>query len=73
MINELRGARAKYGYTKEEMGRRLGIAKQTYHMKENGVRTFTDEEKLKLIKELDLSFDQFNAIFFKGALPWTMR
>ena len=73
MINELRGARAKYGYSGVEMGRRLGVSKQTYFLKENGIRHFTDEEKMKLVSELELTFDQFNTIFYKGGLPWTIR
>lgn len=69
---ELRGERVRHGYTSEDMARMIGVSKQAYSQKERGLRKFTDEEKVKLVKLLELSYWQYNEIFYNGKLPWTI-
>ena len=69
---ELKGERVRHGYTSQELGRMIGVSKQSYGQKERGIRKFTDDEKVKLVSLLGLSYHQFNEIFFDGKLPWTI-
>lgn len=49
--NKIRGYRNMLGLTQEELGKKLGITKQTYHNKEVGRNSFSDREKIAF-KEL---------------------
>lgn len=55
-INKIAGYRAMLGLTQQQMGERLGIKnKQTYSLKENGKRAFSDKEK-ELFKKIMLPY-----------------
>lgn len=51
MYNKLRGYRNMLKLSQEEMGKRIGVTKQSYHLKETGKNKFTQEE-MKIIKKL---------------------
>lgn len=54
--NKIKGYRYMLGLTQKQMSEELGISKQSYHNKENGVVSFKDIEKIKfkkLINQLD--------------------
>ncbi|MGK0719115.1 helix-turn-helix transcriptional regulator [Streptococcus uberis] len=46
-MNKIKGYRNMLGLTQEELGKKLGISKQSYHNKETGKTSFSDSEKLK--------------------------
>lgn len=52
--NKVRGYRNMLGMTQKQMGKALGISKQSYMNKEKGYVTFKDSEKL-VFKNLLLS------------------
>lgn len=52
MKNKIRGYRNMLGLTQEQLGKELGMTKQTYHNKEVGRNAFTDQEKAKFKKLL---------------------
>lgn len=52
MRNKIRGYRNMLGLTQEQLGKKLGMSKQTYHNKEVGRNSFTDEEKMTFKKLL---------------------
>lgn len=45
--NKIKGYRNMLGLTQEQMGRKLGMTKQTYHNKEVGKNAFSDKEKIE--------------------------
>lgn len=47
-INKVAGYRAFLGMTQKEVAEYLSISTQSYSNKENGKRTFNDNEKVKL-------------------------
>lgn len=49
---KIRGYRNMLGLTQEQLGKQLGMSKQTYHNKETGKNAFSDEEKMKFKKLL---------------------
>lgn len=56
--------------TKEDMGRAIGKSVASYVKKESGEVKFSDEEKVIIARELELTQEKFNAIFFDGNLPY---
>ncbi|QJS96666.1 transcriptional regulator [Dolosigranulum pigrum] len=52
MKNKIRGYRHMVGLTQEQMGEKLGITKQAYHLKETGQSSFKDDEKIIFKKML---------------------
>lgn len=66
---ELEYARKKKGKSKEEMAAAIGKTVISYSKKERGDINFNDDEKLVIVKELDLTPEQVNTIFFDGSLP----
>ena len=66
---ELEYARKRNGKTKKEMAELIGKSVVSYCKKERGAVSFSDEEKVIIAKELDLSTEQVNVIFFDGNLP----
>ena len=66
---ELEYARKRKGKSKEEMAAAIGKTVISYSKKERGDINFNDDEKLIIVRELDLTPEQFNAIFFDGSLP----
>ena len=66
---ELEFARRKRGFTKAEMAQAIGKSVVSYCKKERGAVKFSDNEKLIVANKLELTPDQFNAIFFDGSIP----
>ena len=50
--NAIRGYRNMLGLTQEQLGKQLGMTKQTYHNKEVGKNSFSDKEKIEFKKLL---------------------
>ena len=65
----IKSARTELGYTQAYMANVLGICVDSYSKKERGKTAFSDEEKLLLVRTLNLSIQQFNKIFYNGELP----
>ena len=65
---EIKGARARLGYKQQYMADNLGISVATYRKKESVIR-FTDKEKVKVTKLLELTPAQMNDFLFDGELP----
>lgn len=70
MRYELKASRVLLGLKQSDVAQQLGITAQNYAQKEKGERKFNDDEKVKLVQILNLSFDQFNRVFYKGKLPY---
>ena len=66
---ELEYARRRKGKTKEDMAALIGKSLVSYGKKERGEINFNDEEKVLIARELELTPEQVNAIFFDGCLP----
>lgn len=63
-------ARRRKKKSKEDMAAAIGKSVVSYSKKERGEVKFSDEEKAIISRELDLTGEQFNAIFFDGNLPF---
>lgn len=66
-MNRVAGYRKMLGMTQMQMAKEFGISKQSYHLKEKGKTSFSDNEKVKfkiLLMPLfpDITIDE---IFFK--------
>ena len=66
---ELEYARKRKGKSKEDMAALIGKSVVSYGKKERGEVGFSDEEKVIVARELDLTPEQVNVIFFDGCLP----
>ena len=66
---ELEYARKRKNKSKEEMALAIGKSVVSYAKKERGEVNFNDEEKVVVARELDLTTQQVNVIFFDGNLP----
>lgn len=66
---ELEYARKRKNKSKEDMAAAIGKSVVSYSKKERGEVKFTDEEKVIVARELDLTNGQVNNIFFDGNLP----
>ena len=66
---ELEFARKRKQKSKADMAAAIGKSVVSYAKKELGEVRFSDEEKVIIARELDLTGDQVNAIFFDGSLP----
>lgn len=62
-------ARKRKGFSKKHMAAVIGKCESSYSKKERGDVQFTDDEKSAIVRELGLTFQQTNAIFFDGNLP----
>ena len=51
------------------MAAAIGKSVVSYSKKERGEVGFSDEEKVIIARELDLTGDKVNDIFFDGSLP----
>ncbi len=67
---ELKGLRIARGKTQSYMGERIEKSLDSYAKKERGEVLFTPEEMAIVASELDMTFEQFNAIFFTSKLPF---
>lgn len=66
---EIKGARTRLGYTQQFMADSLEMNYHSYRKKESGAVQFTDDEKVKVARILELSFFQMNDFLFDGKLP----
>ena len=66
---EIRGARARLGYTQQFMANELGISTASYAAKERGETKFADAEKVKVAKLFGWSLTEMNDFLFDGQLP----
>ena len=66
---ELEYARKRKNKTKADMAAAIGKSVVSYSKKERGEVGFSDEEKVIIARELDLTGDKVNDIFFDGSLP----
>lgn len=64
--DKIRGYRTMLGLNQSEMGKALGISKQSYYNKENGKVAFSDSEKMVFKKMLEPYFSDITLedIFF---------
>ena len=67
--NLLKSKRILMGITQKNLAKKLSISEKTYNQKEQGKNHFKPEEILNLSKELSLSSNDINAIFFDSNLP----
>ena len=67
---ELIKARMIRGLTQADMAKILNITRTAYRFKEDGESGFSTDQIVLLVHELNLSFDEMNAIFFHGKLPY---
>ena len=66
---ELEYARKLRGKSKEDMAKAIGKSVGSNSKKEAGAVKFTDDEKVIVTRELDLTAEQVSSIFFDGNLP----
>lgn len=66
---KLEFARRDKDRSREDMARVIGKSVNGYNKKERGEVAFSDEEKIAVAKDLNLSLEQVNEIFFDGKLP----
>lgn len=66
---EIKGARARLGYTQQFMADQLDINYHSYRKKESGAVRFTEDEKIRVARLLKLTPTQMNDFLFDGKLP----
>jgi len=67
---EIKGARTRLGYSQQQMAEMLEMSVHSYQKKESGHIKFTETEKFKLGKLLQLSLEQLNDYLFDGQLDY---
>ena len=66
---ELKIARIRAKKSRRDMAAAIGKSVESYGKKERGEFKFSDAEKVIVARELALSAEQANDIFFDGNLP----
>lgn len=66
---KLEFARREKGKSPKDMAQAIGKAETSYRKKERGEVAFSDDDKIIIANELDLTLSQVNEIFFDGKLP----
>ena len=67
----LREIREAHGLTRRFVATQLGLkSTETFRKKEAGVVRFSDREKALLVSLYGMSFEDFNAIWYDGKLPY---
>ena len=66
---EIKGARARLGFTQKYMAEKLGLTEVSYGRKERGEVEFTLDEVPEVASLLMLNNAQVNDFFFDGKLP----
>ena len=66
---KLEFARRAKGKTRKDMADAIGKTENAWNKKERGEVAFSDEEKVIVARELGLTLEQSNEIFFDGELP----
>lgn len=67
---ELKFARQREGLSQREMAAAIEKSVDSYAKKERGEVSFFPDEILKATLRLNLSYEQFNLIFFDNHLPF---
>ena len=67
--NKIKAKRILKGFTQSQIAEVMSMKKQTYQLKERGISSFSDPEKVDLAIALDLTLQDVNDIFFDGRLP----
>ena len=67
---ELKFARQREGLSQREMAEAIEKSLDSYSKKERGEVSFFTDEILKATLRLNLTYDQFNLIFFDNYLPF---
>lgn len=67
---ELRVAMTRKQRSRKDMAGVIGRSVACFAQKEIGRSPFTDDEKVKVALDLGLDWQQFNTIFYDGALPY---
>lgn len=70
---ELKSARIKRGLTQVDIAEKMNISSISYSLKERSKRDFTINEVSNIIKILNLSLLEINAIFFDNQLTTIIR
>ena len=66
---KLEFARRDKGKSPKDMAQAIGKTENSYRKKERGEVAFSDDDKIIIANELDLTLSQVNEIFFDGKLP----
>ena len=66
---KLEFARRAKGKTRKYMADAIGKTENSWNKKERGEVAFSDEEKVIVARELGLTLEQSNEIFFDGEIP----
>ena len=66
----LKGFRVGKGKTQSDMGDMIEKSTDSYAKKERGEVEFTLEETVVIAIETGMKFEDFNAIFYDGRLPY---
>lgn len=61
--------RKRRGRSKADMAKVIGKSLNSYSKKEAGTVKFSDAEKLAISADLELTAEEFDAIFYEGNLP----
>lgn len=73
-VQLLKAKRVEHGLMQKDLAEALGISEKSMCQKECSKRNkFKADEMIILIKVLDLSFTEFDAIFFERDLTKTLR
>lgn len=68
-VDKLRGKIVEHRLSPDDMAKILGISKNTYYRRINdGGGSFTINEAGQIAKTLQLTADEFNAIFFENGV-----
>lgn len=68
--NLLKSVRVRNGKTQTDMASLIEKSIDTYAKKERGEVSFTPAEMARVVKALNLTFSEFNAIFFASELQF---
>ena len=75
--DKIRGYRTMLGLNQYEMGKALGISKQSYYNKENGKVAFSDSEKMAFKKMLEPYFSDITLedifFWFRGCIKLRIK
>ena len=67
--DRLQAHRLLNGKSRSDMAKLLGISEERYIKRERGHCSFSDEEKLIVVKELGLNLEEVNKVFYSGEIP----
>jgi len=67
---ELMSKRVLMNKSRMDIAKSLGMKISLYYKKERGYIKFSDDEKILLSKILNMTFEEWNNIFYDGMLPW---